>query len=96
MNGNSKGKIQPSRGIRQGNHLSPHIFILYIDFLGRELTKQMENPKNHIGIPTHRNGPKILFLMFSYDCFILLKHLIMCVITLIEFFINLMLYLANL
>ena len=35
--------------------------------------KQAENPKNHIGIPTHRSGPKILFLMFADDCIIFAK-----------------------
>ena len=30
--------------------------------------KHAENPKNHIGIPTHHSGPKILFLMFADNC----------------------------
>ena len=65
--GSLEGKIYPSRGIRQGDLLSPYIFILCVDFLGRELVKQTNNPNNHIGIPTHRSGPKILFLMFVDD-----------------------------
>ena len=35
--------------------------------------KQAENLKNHIGIPTHRSGPKIPFLMFADDCIIFAK-----------------------
>ena len=65
MNGNSEGKIQSSRGIRQRDPLSPYIFILCVKFLDRELVKQSEKPRNHIGIQTHRNGSKITFLMFA-------------------------------
>ena len=73
INGSLEGKIYPSRGIRQGDPLSPYIFIICIEFLGRELVKQVENPKNHIGIPTHLSGPKIPFLMFADDCIIFAK-----------------------
>ena len=44
-----------------------------VEFLGRELVKQLVNPKCHIIIQTHRNGPKIHFLMFAYDCIIFAK-----------------------
>ena len=73
INDNLEGKIQPFRGIRQGNPLSPYIFILCLEFLGRELVKQSKNPKNHIGIQTYRNGPKPPFLMFVDDCIIFAK-----------------------
>ena len=73
INDNSKGKIQPSRGIRQGDPLSPYIFILCIEFLGRELVIQSKNRKNHLGMQTHRHGPRISFLMFANDCIILAK-----------------------
>ena len=96
INGSPKGKIYPSRCIRQGDLLSPYIFILYVEFLGRELVKQAENPKNHIGIPTHRSGPKIPFLIFVDDCIIFLKHLKMHAITLIESYKSFVLYLGNL
>ena len=32
INGNSKGKIRPSRGIKQEDPLSPYIFIMCVDF----------------------------------------------------------------
>ena len=31
------------------------------------------NPKNHIGIQTHCNSPKIPFLKFAHDCIIFAK-----------------------
>ena len=70
---NLEGKIQHFRGIRQGDPLSPYIFILCLEFLGKELVKQSENPKNHLGIQTYRNGPKLPFLMFVDDCIIFAK-----------------------
>ena len=73
INGNSKGKIQPLRGIRQGDPLSPYIFIICVEFFGNELVKQLVNLKSHIGIQTHRNDPKILFLVFAVDCVIFAK-----------------------
>ena len=73
INGNSKGNIHPSRGIRQGDPLSPYIFILCVEFLGKELLIHSENPKNQLGIQTHRNGPRIPFLMFANDCIIFAK-----------------------
>ena len=41
--------------------------------MGRGLVRQLENPKNHVGIQTHRNGSKIPFLMFVDDCIIFVK-----------------------
>ena len=35
--------------------------------------KHAENPKNHLGIPTHRSGPRIPFFMFADDCIIFAK-----------------------
>ncbi|KAA0055625.1 LINE-1 retrotransposable element ORF2 protein [Cucumis melo var. makuwa] len=37
INGRPRGKIQPSRGIRQGDPISPFIFVLAIDYLSRLL-----------------------------------------------------------
>ena len=46
INGSPEGKIHPSRGIRQGDLLSPHIFITCVEFLGMELAKLAKDPKN--------------------------------------------------
>lgn len=55
INGSSGGKIQLSRGIQQEDPLFSYIFIYCVEFFGRELIRQFLNPKNHIGIQTHRN-----------------------------------------
>ena len=73
INDSPEGKIQLTRGIRKGDPLSPYIFILCVEFLGRELAKHSENPRNHLGIPSHQNGPKIHFLMFADDYVIFAK-----------------------
>ena len=73
INSNSKVKIQPSKGIKQRDYLSPYIFILCVELLGRELLIQSENPKNHIGIQTHRSGPRIHYFMFADGCIIFAK-----------------------
>lgn len=64
INGSLEGKNQPSSGIREGDHLCPYIFIIYIEFFARKLIRQYENPKIYIRIQTHRGGPKNSFLMF--------------------------------
>ena len=43
------------------------------EYLGRELVKETENPINHLGISTHRNGPKIPSLTFAYEYIIFTK-----------------------
>ena len=91
INDNSEGKIQSSRGIRQGDPLSPCMFILRVEFLGRELLIHLENPKNHLGIQTHRNGPGIPFLIFADDCIIFfIKLHKKLVLILVEFFTSFM------
>ena len=37
INGHPRGKTQPTRGIRQGNPISPFIFVLAVDYLSRLL-----------------------------------------------------------
>ena len=63
-----EGKIYHSRGLRQGDLLSLYTFILCVEFLGRVLVKQAEDPKILLGIPIHLSGLKILFLMFADEC----------------------------
>ena len=41
INSSLEGKVMPSRVIRQGQPLSAYIFILCVEFLSREIVKQV-------------------------------------------------------
>ncbi|TYK21642.1 LINE-1 retrotransposable element ORF2 protein [Cucumis melo var. makuwa] len=45
INGRPRGKIQPSRGIRQGDPISPFIFVLAMDYISRLLNSVGEKIK---------------------------------------------------
>ncbi|XP_059446589.1 uncharacterized protein LOC132178152 [Corylus avellana] len=63
VHGKSYGNISPSRGIRQGDPLSPYFFILYAEGLNSIL--QMEDRENWIiGLPITRGGTRLNYLFF--------------------------------
>ena len=72
FNGGMTETIQPSRGIQQGDLLSPYIFILYIDFLGQlieeKVSKKLWNP-----VKASRNGPSFSHLFFADDLVLFAK-----------------------
>ncbi|TYK00226.1 LINE-1 retrotransposable element ORF2 protein [Cucumis melo var. makuwa] len=43
INGRPRGKILPNRGLRQGDPISPFIFVIAMDYLSRLLTKLQKN-----------------------------------------------------
>ena len=64
INGNSKGKIQLSRGIRQKDPLSPYIFILYIELLhGYGTINTIRKPQKSYW---YSNSSKRPYNLFSY------------------------------
>ena len=69
INGEPKGKIIPTRGLRQGDPISPYLFLLYVEGLTAML--QRDERKGLIsGISVCRGAPRISSLLFANDCII--------------------------
>jgi exonuclease III len=72
INGIPQGFIKPSRGIRQGDPLSPYLFLLCAEGLSGLLRKAERENKIH-GVAASRYGPKISHLLFADDSLLLSK-----------------------
>ena len=66
VNGEPKGNIVPSRGIRQGDPLSPYLFLLCLEGLNA-LIQHAVNEDKIRGYSLCRYGPKISHLFFADD-----------------------------
>jgi hypothetical protein len=66
IDGEPKGYIRPSRGIRQGDPLSPYLFLLYAERL-TALIRQAERMGNITGVSISRGGPRVSHLLFADD-----------------------------
>jgi hypothetical protein len=69
LDGSPFGKFASSRGLRQGDPLSPFLFILSSEILSRLILKH-ENLGNIHGIRISRNSPPISHLLFADDLII--------------------------
>ena len=69
VNGEPKGMITPSRGLRQGDPLSPYLFMFCAEGLNALLSGAVSRGEIH-GFPICRNGPKLTNLFFPDDCMI--------------------------
>ena len=68
INGKSYGKIIPSRGLHQGDPLSPYLFLLYAEGFSSLLAKAKEENKLHgVSICRTRRAPSISHLLFADD-----------------------------
>lgn len=63
INGSPSTMFKPKRGIRQGDPLSPYLFIICAEVLSGLITKYHEQDKTH-GIFIARNTPIISHLFF--------------------------------
>ena len=63
INGSAYGSFKAERGIRQGDPLSPYLFIIYTEVLSRLLVAK-EREGNIHGIRTAPNAPPISHLFF--------------------------------
>ena len=63
INGCPKGHIIPSRGIRQGDPLSPYLFLLCVECLSAMIKASVCNGRME-GISICRGGPKLSHFIF--------------------------------
>lgn len=66
INGGVCGAVRPSRGLRQGDPLSPYLFIIVADAFSRMIQNKVQEKKLH-GAKASRNGPVISHLLFADD-----------------------------
>ncbi|KAK6786278.1 hypothetical protein RDI58_014803 [Solanum bulbocastanum] len=66
INGEIVGAVRPIRGLRQGDLLSPYLFILCAE----ELSNQAEEQGELRGICLRRGGPMVNYLFFADDSFL--------------------------
>ena len=69
INGEPKGKIKPSRGLRQGDPISPYLFLLCSEGLSAML-KREERKGNIKGVSVCRGAPQLSHLLFVDDSII--------------------------
>ena len=66
INGSPRGSVKPSRGIRQGDPLSPYIFIMCSEVLSG-LCNRAQADGTLVGIQVARGCPQVNHLLFADD-----------------------------
>ena len=66
VNGEPQGMIHPSRGFRQGDHLSSYLFLLCAEGF-HALIQQAKNNGRLREVSLCREGPKVSHLFFADD-----------------------------
>ena len=66
VNGEPCGHIQPSRGLKQGDLISPYLFLLCVKVLNSMVT-QAKRDGLLLGVPTSKYGPRVSHLFFAND-----------------------------
>ena len=66
INGEARGKINPSRGLRQGDPISPYLFLLCTEGLSAMLKKD-EREGQIKGVAVCRGAPSVSHLLFADD-----------------------------
>ncbi|CAJ2636114.1 unnamed protein product [Trifolium pratense] len=72
LNGNTAGPIIPGRGLRQGDPLSPYLFIICAEGLSA-LIRKAECKGDIHKVKICRNAPIISHLLFADDCFLFFR-----------------------
>lgn len=72
INGEPTKFIKPSRGLRQGDPISPYLYIICTESLSKLIKQNIQNHKLH-GFKTLRSGPAISHLLFADDLLVFCK-----------------------
>ena len=72
INGEAKGKINPTRGLRQGDPITPYLFLLCIEGLSAMLKKE-ERAGKIKGVVACRGAPRVSHLLFVDDNIVFCK-----------------------
>ncbi|XP_048491639.1 uncharacterized protein LOC104900847 [Beta vulgaris subsp. vulgaris] len=72
-NGIPGDRFFPSRGIRQGDPLSPYLFILCAELLARQFHHNSMTNDKLVGVSIGKSGVKVHFLTFADDTMIFAK-----------------------
>lgn len=72
LNGTQIGPIIPSRGLRQGDPLSPYLFLLCVEGLSGAIKSSAEQGKI-TRCKIHSQAPAITHLLFADDSFLFCK-----------------------
>ena len=66
INGSPTGRIYPTCGIRQGDPISPYLFLLCVEALSALLTR-VDHKGLLRGVPTSKRGPRLNHFFFAND-----------------------------
>ena len=72
FNGNKLDSFHPSRGIRQGEPISPYLFLLCMEFLGAHISALCEE-KRWDKIKASKNGPIFSHIFYADDLMLFAK-----------------------
>jgi hypothetical protein len=72
VNGEKVGPVIPGRGLRQGDPLSPYLFILCAEGLS-SLIRRAKITGDLTGTAICRGAPRVTHLLFADDCFLFFK-----------------------
>ena len=75
INGIPMGHIIPSRGIRQGDPLSPYLFLLCAEGLFALIQSAVDKGQME-GVKIYRGGPRLSHLFFADDSLIFCKEML--------------------
>ena len=75
FNRSARGHIKPSRGIRQGDPISPYLFLLCVEGLSALIKASVDDGQME-GVAICRGGPKLSHLFFADDSLIFCKAIL--------------------